>query len=117
MSFPGHWNRKFPFVPPSAFPGAAVHVSWTGRCGLSDSTTTASARMHSAASYKSRGFACVRPLRSSRSWSRAVAISQSVYDAGKHHLHEWLLKSSPSQRMPWPGVERALMRLCHPACS
>lgn len=32
MSFWGHWNGKFPFIPPSAFPGVPVHVSWPGHC-------------------------------------------------------------------------------------
>ena len=41
MSFWGHWNGKFPFIPPSALPGVAVHVSWPGCCRLAAGTTTA----------------------------------------------------------------------------
>lgn len=40
MSFRGHWNGKFPFIPPSAFPGEPVHVSWPSHCRLTDGTTT-----------------------------------------------------------------------------
>lgn len=69
MSFQGHWNGKFPFIPPSAFPQAALQAGWRHH-----HSTTAFAWMHMAASYKSRGFTCARPPRSSPSQSTAVAF-------------------------------------------
>lgn len=82
MSFQGHWNGKFPFIPPSAFPRAALQAGWRHHHG-----TATFAWMHMAASYKSRGFTCIRPPRSSPSQSTAVAISWTVCDARRRHLH------------------------------
>lgn len=53
--------------------------------------------MHVAASYKSRGFGRIRALRSSPSWSRAIAMSRA-HKGDVPHFHMQLPKGSASSR-------------------